>query len=86
MRIDPLNVLAASVSSSFTFKLIPRTFSFSQNLLSHPVSHPVTVPPRKSKTLSSCCEAEMAAAGEGRWPNKKEEYELQEVIGIVLKF
>lgn len=23
----------------------------------------------------------MAAAGEGRWPNEKEKYELQEVIG-----
>ena len=25
----------------------------------------------------------MAAAGEGRWPNEKEQYELQEVIGKV---
>ena len=82
MRIDALNVL---VSCSFTFKLVPRTFPFSQNLLSHPVSPPVTVPPRKSKTLS-LLRGKMAAAGEGRWPNKKEQYELQEVIGIVLKF
>ena len=26
----------------------------------------------------------MAAAGEGRWPNVKEQYELQEVIGMVV--
>lgn len=26
----------------------------------------------------------MAAAGEGRWPNEKEQYELQEVIGRFL--
>ena len=25
----------------------------------------------------------MAAAGEGRWPNVKEQYELQEVIGAI---
>lgn len=25
----------------------------------------------------------MAAAGEGRWPNVKEQYELQEVIGEI---
>lgn len=25
----------------------------------------------------------MAAAGEGRWPNEKDQYELQEVIGTM---
>ena len=39
--------------------------------------------PDKNFCVAGLQTRKMAAAGEGRWPNVKEQYELQEVIGAI---
>lgn len=41
------------------------------------------LPPRQEICVAGLQTGNMAAAGEGRWPNVKEQYELQEVIGAI---